>query len=200
MLRRRLNKFIYHHRFCTDQVVDYLRDKVGLKSPTLVNGVIDSFKSSLGRTPSLRDLDKFGTTGLKALADSILRENKHNENMKEKVDVTVNFTTSRGSQHNFTLIGKESETIQNLAERSKELGSLLECACKGIAACSTCHIIVVDKEYFNRLVPPDETELDMLDLAYGVTDTSRLGCQLKLSKECDNILIRIPDGVHNLFS
>ena len=51
----------------------------------------------------------------------------------------------------------------------------LEGACEGSLACSTCHVIV-DKKDFDRLEEPTEEEEDMLDLAHGLTHTSRLGC------------------------
>ena len=37
----------------------------------------------------------------------------------------------------------------------------------------------------------------MLDLAYGLTDTSRLGCQVCISKELSGIDVKIPEGVHD---
>ena len=72
----------------------------------------------------------------------------------------------------------------------------LEGACEGSVACSTCHVIV-SAESFGQLESADEAELDMIDLAYGVTDTSRLGCQLVLT--ADDIHVTIPDGVNNHF-
>lgn len=44
-------------------------------------------------------------------------------------------------------------------------------ACEGSLACSTCHVIVEDEELFNRLPEADDDENDMLDLAFGLTDT-----------------------------
>ena len=52
----------------------------------------------------------------------------------------------------------------------------LEGACEGSLACSTCHV-VVDRDWYDRLDEPKEEEEDMLDLAFGLTHTSRLGCQ-----------------------
>ena len=43
-------------------------------------------------------------------------------------------------------------------------------ACGGTLACSTCHVII-GKEYYDKIPPPEEEELDMLDLAFGVTKT-----------------------------
>jgi len=73
----------------------------------------------------------------------------------------------------------------------------LEGACEGSLACSTCHI-VVDDAYFNKLSDPSEDEEDMLDLAFGLTKTSRLGCQIILTKELDGITVEIPDETRNI--
>ena len=43
-------------------------------------------------------------------------------------------------------------------------------ACGGTLACSTCHL-VIDKKWFDMLDEPEDEELDMLDLAMGLTDT-----------------------------
>ena len=53
----------------------------------------------------------------------------------------------------------------------------IEGACGGETACSTCHVIL-DKAYFDKLPQASEEEEDMLDLAAGLTPTSRLGCQV----------------------
>ncbi|VDL59599.1 unnamed protein product [Hymenolepis diminuta] len=68
-------------------------------------------------------------------------------------------------------------------------------ACDGELACSTCHLILSDDVY-NRLPnPPSEEELDLLDTAPLITDTSRLGCQVIVSEEMDGALIKIPEFV-----
>ena len=73
----------------------------------------------------------------------------------------------------------------------------LEGACEGSLACSTCHVIVEDS-YFNKLVPAEEAEEDMLDLAFGLTPTSRLGCQIIVTKEIVGIKLRLPSATRNL--
>eukprot|EP00056_Hartaetosiga_gracilis_P003962 m.69872 g.69872 ORF g.69872 m.69872 type:complete len:238 (-) comp11648_c0_seq1:152-865(-) len=67
----------------------------------------------------------------------------------------------------------------------------IEGACGGTIACSTCHVIV-DKEWYDKLEPPEEEEEDMLDLAYDLQETSRLGCQIVLTKELDNMEVTLP--------
>merc|ERR1719483_1945610 len=42
-----------------------------------------------------------------------------------------------------------------------------------------------------------DEELDMLDLAFALTDTSRLGCQVCMTKDLDGITVVIPEGVND---
>lgn len=44
-------------------------------------------------------------------------------------------------------------------------------ACEGTLTCSTCHIILNKKDYDSLPEKPSDEELDMLDLAYSLTDT-----------------------------
>ncbi len=73
----------------------------------------------------------------------------------------------------------------------------IEGACEGSMACSTCHVIV-DPEWFDRLEEPGEEEEDMLDLAFGLTRTSRLGCQIVISDDLDGFTVRLPEASHNM--
>ncbi|MBM5782052.1 MAG: 2Fe-2S iron-sulfur cluster binding domain-containing protein [Pelagibacterales bacterium] len=73
----------------------------------------------------------------------------------------------------------------------------LEGACEGSLACSTCHV-VVDKEFYDKLESPSEDEEDMLDLAFGLTPTSRLGCQIIMTKELDGLTLIVPDETRNV--
>lgn len=73
----------------------------------------------------------------------------------------------------------------------------LEGACEGSLACSTCHVIV-DPEDYDRLQQATEDEEDMLDLAFGLTQTSRLGCQIILTDELDGLRVRLPAATRNM--
>ena len=44
-------------------------------------------------------------------------------------------------------------------------------ACEGTLTCSTCHVILKKEDYDRLPSKPSEEELDMLDLAYELTDT-----------------------------
>ena len=73
----------------------------------------------------------------------------------------------------------------------------LEGACEGSLACSTCHVIV-DDEDFDRLAEPTEDEEDMRDLAFGLTHTSRLGCQIRMSEALDGLVVKLPAATRNM--
>jgi 2Fe-2S ferredoxin len=73
----------------------------------------------------------------------------------------------------------------------------IEGACEGSLACSTCHVIV-DPSWYDKVRPADEEELDMLDLAYGLTRTSRLCCQILITEDLDGLVLKLPTETHNL--
>jgi len=73
----------------------------------------------------------------------------------------------------------------------------IEGACEGAMACSTCHVVVED-EWYARLPEPGIDEEDMLDLAFGLTRTSRLGCQLELTDDLDGLVVRLPSATRNI--
>lgn len=73
----------------------------------------------------------------------------------------------------------------------------IEGACEGALACSTCHVIV-DSEDFDRLEEATEDEEDMLDLAFGLTHTSRLSCQIIMSEELDGLTVALPAATRNM--
>ena len=67
----------------------------------------------------------------------------------------------------------------------------LEGACGGSLACATCHVIV-EPDWSDKLPEPTEAEEDMLDLAFNLTPTSRLGCQCKMTEELDGLTVKLP--------
>jgi 2Fe-2S ferredoxin len=75
----------------------------------------------------------------------------------------------------------------------------LEGACEGSLACSTCHVIV-DQEWYELLKDATEDEEDMLDLAFGLTRTSRLGCQIVITEELDGLTVALPAGTRNMMN
>jgi ferredoxin, 2Fe-2S len=75
----------------------------------------------------------------------------------------------------------------------------IEGACEGSLACSTCHVIV-DADWYELLKDATEDEEDMLDLAFGLTQTSRLGCQIIMTEELDGLTVALPQATRNLLN
>ena len=73
----------------------------------------------------------------------------------------------------------------------------LEGACEGSLACATCHV-VVDPSWYAKLKSATEEEEDMLDLAFGLTHTSRLGCQIMMSDELNGLRVTLPSATRNI--
>mmetsp|Transcript_68185 Transcript_68185/g.200230 ORF Transcript_68185/g.200230 Transcript_68185/m.200230 type:complete len:153 (-) Transcript_68185:49-507(-) len=107
---------------------------------------------------------------------------------------TVNFVSADGN----TNLAVKAKSGQTILECAHEHNIDIEGACGGECACSTCHVIL-EQEAFDKLEEQDDDEADMLDLAAHVSDTSRLGCQVKLLKERDEgMKIMLPPGSVNL--
>ena len=85
----------------------------------------------------------------------------------------------------------EASVGLSVLEVAREHNIDIEGACEGSLACATCHV-VVDPHWFERLNEPSEDEEDMLDLAFGLTETSRLGCQLIITEELDGLTVSLP--------
>lgn len=91
----------------------------------------------------------------------------------------------------------EAKNGLSILEIAHENDIDLEGACEGSLACSTCHVIF-DKKTFDDLGEPSEEEEDMLDLAWGLTQTSRLGCQIIMNDRLEGIKVIIPKGTRNI--
>lgn len=104
----------------------------------------------------------------------------------------VDFVTVKGER-----ITVDAKVGDRLLEVGQNAGLPLEGTCEGQMACSTCHVIVAH-EWFDRLARASEDEEDMLDLAAGVTRTSRLSCQIVLDSTLDGLEVRVPGESHDM--
>lgn len=102
------------------------------------------------------------------------------------------FTKDNGE---IPVLAREGESLLDVAHNN---GVDLEGACESSLACSTCHCILDDGVY-DSLKEPCEEEEDLLDLAYGLTHTSRLGCQVKVERSMDGMTIRLPSATRNFY-
>lgn len=80
---------------------------------------------------------------------------------------------------------------------AKKNGIDLEGACGGSLACATCHLIVA-QEWYDRLPAAASSEQVLLDVAFDMTATSRLGCQLRMTKDLDGCVVRVADKNRDL--
>ncbi|WP_421853438.1 2Fe-2S iron-sulfur cluster-binding protein [Novosphingobium sp.] len=106
--------------------------------------------------------------------------------------VKVTFITAQDQR-----ISAEAAAGTRLLEVGQNAGMPLEGTCEGQMACSTCHVVVA-AEWFDRLAPASEDEEDMLDLAAGVTRTSRLSCQIVLTDALDGLEVRVPEEARDM--
>ena len=93
----------------------------------------------------------------------------------------------------------EADDGNTVLEVARRYGFDLEGACEGCMACSTCHVII-DDDWFKRLGDASEEEEDMLDLAFDVRPTSRLGCQITLSSGLNGLVVKLPSQHFNVIS
>jgi 2Fe-2S ferredoxin len=98
----------------------------------------------------------------------------------------VTFINADGTQ---TVTDKPCGTT--LLRAAHDCGVDLEGACGGSLACATCHV-VVHPDWFAKLPEKTESEEDMLDLAFNLTNTSRLGCQIQMTDELDGLVVTVP--------
>jgi 2Fe-2S ferredoxin len=87
----------------------------------------------------------------------------------------------------------------SVLEIAHKHGVDIEGACEGSLACSTCHVIV-DAGWYGKLADATEDEEDMLDLAFGLEKTSRLGCQIVMTEALDGLVVRLPPGTRNMLA
>lgn len=84
----------------------------------------------------------------------------------------------------------------SVLEIAHKHGVDIEGACEGSLACSTCHV-VVDPSWYAKLADATEDEEDMLDLAFDLQETSRLGCQIIMTEALDGLVVKLPAGTRN---
>ncbi|XP_078258596.1 adrenodoxin [Rhinoraja longicauda] len=105
--------------------------------------------------------------------------------------VKVNFINHDGEK--LTAVGNLGDSLLDVViENNLDIDGFG--ACEGTLACSTCHLIF-EEPIYKKLDCITDEEMDMLDLAYGLTDTSRLGCQICLKKWMDGMTVEVPNDV-----
>ncbi|CAN0311320.1 unnamed protein product [Pylaiella littoralis] len=116
----------------------------------------------------------------------------HEEGFEHAQTVEITWENKDGSKKTTAKCG------MNLMRVAHKHGIDLEGACEGVCACSTCHVIL-SGEVFDDLPEASEDEEDMLDLAFGLTETSRLGCQVIVTPDMDGIVVKLPPATRNFY-
>ena len=180
---------------------EYLISK-GFMDEQIIAGMLKPFSP-----PTVSALQGMGDSGLRALSAAVQRELVEENKTAHLPDISVFIGSATGTNGSVSATppmefkGKPGMTFYELHQKYKPLQALMECACGGIAACSTCHVIV-DPADMALLPAVEETEQDMLDLAAGLTPNSRLGCQIVLTEEMQKaggLHVTLPAEVNNLF-
>lgn len=112
----------------------------------------------------------------------------------DAADVPLTYVDTK-TGHRTHVTAKEGDNLLHTAHKH---GVDLEGACECSLACSTCHVILEDSVY-DSLDAPTDREEDLLDLAFGLTASSRLGCQVKVTRNMSGAEVRLPAATRNFY-
>ncbi len=105
-----------------------------------------------------------------------------------KINIRFEYYDATTKSNN--IVNVEADINEDLVHTAHDNDIPLEGACGCSLACSTCHVILENEHYNEDEISEEEDAL--LDCAFGRKPTSRLGCQIKLSQQHDNMLVKIP--------
>ena len=97
----------------------------------------------------------------------------------------IRATDRNGKSHE--LEGRDGWTVMEIL---RDGGLDVSAECGGACACATCHVYVA-ADWYEKLTPPSEAEIDMLDMALAVEPTSRLSCQITCAPELDGLTVTV---------
>lgn len=97
------------------------------------------------------------------------------------------YIEASGAEH--TVDALEGLSAMEVAIRNNIPG--IDGDCGGQAACATCHVFV-DEQWSERVGQPSAHEAQMLELAEGAQENSRLACQISVQPEWDGLVLRMP--------
>jgi len=107
--------------------------------------------------------------------------------------IKVRFVSADG-RTTIEALAHPGDTLLSVAQAN---GLPLEGTCEGAMACSTCHVIV-DPAFAEKLPRASAEEDDLLDFAEDVAPTSRLSCQITLTRALDGLTVRLPRAHRNV--
>ena len=98
-------------------------------------------------------------------------------------------------EENINVKAREGESLLHVAQQN---GVELEGLCQSAQNCGTCHCIL-ENQIYDRLESPLEEEEDLLEYTYGLTTTSRLGCQVMVTRDMENMVVQLPSPTSNFY-
>ena len=111
--------------------------------------------------------------------------------LRRSLSLSLTFIDAKNVAHKIACSAGES-----LLDISQRGGLEVEGACEGVMACTTCHMIFNKGDYL-QIGQPSEEELDTLDVTEAGTQTSRLGCQVKMTPAMDKMVVTLPQKTIN---
>jgi len=100
---------------------------------------------------------------------------------------TVVFVLPDGSRREFE--APLGLTLMEVARQHSVAGVVAQCG--GACACATCHVYI-DPAWQEKLLPPEDMELGMLESAWEPRPTSRLSCQVHITPGLDGLEVQVP--------
>jgi ferredoxin len=99
--------------------------------------------------------------------------------------IHVNIIDREGQAHR---LEAPTDMNLNIMEVCKSYELPVEGTCGGMALCASCQCYL---ESDTELPEQNEAELAMLAEAFHVKESSRLGCQIRITPEIDGIILRL---------
>jgi 2Fe-2S ferredoxin len=121
------------------------------------------------------------------MSDQLDIETTTRRNEQKETVAKITFIEHDGTTH--TVDAEIGSTVMEAALRNDVSAIVGECG--GSCTCATC-LVHVDDKWSEIVGPPSSEEEDMLDMAFEVKPTSRLSCQIKVTKELDGLVVHTP--------
>ena len=100
-------------------------------------------------------------------------------------EININIIDRKKNKHSIVV---PTDMNMNLMEACKSYEFPIEGICGGMAMCASCHVYVNSD---SLLVDVSEDEKAMLSEAFNIKSSSRLGCQIQITKELDGMTFEI---------
>jgi len=148
---------------------------------------------SPGKQMAYKNSNSLSAQGRRPFSATSKFSHGHWEPPKPGDEIFVTFVDKEGDEHRIAV--NKGDNLLTIAQGND---IEMEGACEGSCSCSTCHVIVENEEMYDKIPEATDDENDMLDLAFGLTETSRLGCQIVMTKDLDGLRVKLPSMTRNL--